>query len=308
MTADPHHDHHGSHAHHGSHDEPDGSVSWEEMAASIELQGEVLISLLDQAIAVIADEARRAGLEVRRIVDLGSGPGVGSTALARAFVQADVVAVDGSAAMASRAEARFDRLGLAGRVTVETTDLPVGLAELGPADLVWAAMVMHHLGDERSTLGAIRSLLDPGGLVALLEFGDPMRFLPDSSPGDQPGLLERLDARNAEWVATMRAALPDATASDDYPTMLAATGFEVVADRLLTTRLEAPLDDAARQVIANHLGRARLQAEPGLDAADLAALDGLLDPDSPQGIGQRDDLVLEWSRHLYLARATTGTG
>ena len=164
---------------------------------------------------------------------------------------------------------------------------------------------MHHLGDERSVLRAIRSTLVPGGLVALLEFGDPQRFLPEGVEAGPPGLLDRVDAILADWVTSMRAALPDATVSDDYPSMLAATGFEVVVDRLLATLLDPPLGVPERKVILNHLTRMRDLAAPKLDAGDVAALDLLLDPTAPEGILQREDIVLEASRHLYLARAVS---
>jgi hypothetical protein len=94
--------------------------------------------------------------------------------------------------------------------------------------------------------------------------------------------------------------------SDDYPAMLAETGFEVIADRLVTTHLDAPLGTAERTVIVNHLTRLRDHATPQLDAAETAALDLLLDPDAPESIHRRNDTMIEGSRHLYLARAIAG--
>ena len=67
--------------------------------------------LADEAITLCADRFAAAGITVRRVIDLGCGPGVGTALLAEAFPSATVVAVDSSAAMLARAEARVARLG-----------------------------------------------------------------------------------------------------------------------------------------------------------------------------------------------------
>src|SRR4051812_48019152 len=96
--------------HHHDHDAPALDFDSAEMAAFAEMDGEIFLDLTRQATAVLADLCDRRGLEVRRVVDLGSGPGVGSCCLAERFGHASVVAADGSAAMLDRAEARAARL------------------------------------------------------------------------------------------------------------------------------------------------------------------------------------------------------
>ena len=46
-----------------------------------------------------------------------------------------------------RAEQRAKRLGV--RLRTQLTQFPEGLAELPPADLVWSAQVVHHVGDQQ---------------------------------------------------------------------------------------------------------------------------------------------------------------
>ena len=82
-----HHDHPQHHHHHHEHDDMD----WGAMGEKIELEGEVLAGFVHDAARSIKD--RLAGAPVCTIVDIGSGPGVGSCILAGAFPEATVTAV-----------------------------------------------------------------------------------------------------------------------------------------------------------------------------------------------------------------------
>jgi trans-aconitate methyltransferase len=285
---------HGDHAH---------DFDWAAMVSFAEADAEVLMPFLDGAISAVTALAAEGGLDVRRIVDVGSGPGVAACALAERFAGATVVAADGSTEMLANVEARAQRLGVAAQVETRVVDLPEGIDGLGPADLVWMSMVLHHVGDEAAALRGLRSKLDAGGLLALVEFGDPLRVVPDDVDLGRPGLWARIDAAYAEWMAGMRASLPGATVSADYPTMLAAAGFEVAIDRIVPVRLEPPLDPQARQVAAGYAERMRRHIETYADPADLAALDILIDGDSPESIVRRPDAFLHVSRHLFVCRA-----
>lgn len=276
------------HHHHLDFDSP-------EMAARAELEGEVLAGLVTDATATLAELCRRHGVEVRRILDLGCGPGVGTCVLAERFGAATVVAADGSATMLAHARARAERLGLADRVETRLVELPGGLATLGRADVAWASMALHHVGDEVDALRGIRDLLAPGGLLALVEHAGPVRILGEDPDLGRPGLWERLDAAWAAWFAGMRATLPGATESAGYPEMLQAAGFDVAADAMLTLAVDPPLDDQGRRFAHGQVSRAREHLQPYAALADLAALEGLLD---------EPEARIEVSRHLYVARAT----
>ena len=273
------------------------------MVAHAELEGEVFGGLTMQAVGVLAQKHAAGGGAVRRLLDLGSGPGVGTCVLAERFASAHVVAVDGSAAMLARVTERAERLGLASRVETRQVELADDLAALGQADVVWASLALHHIGDEAAALRGIHGCLRPGGLLALVEIGEPLRLEGRDAHLGRPGLWERLDMASVAWFADMRAGLPGTTASTDYPTMLGATGFEVLVDELLTFVLDPPLDAQARQLARRHLEQTRARLANHAAQPDLDALDELLDADSEHSITGRDDIAMRISRRLFIARA-----
>jgi SAM-dependent methyltransferase len=290
--------------HEHSHHPPD--LDWAAMVEFAEAEGEVLLPFLTETASLLAGMCDREGLEVRRIVDVGCGPGVGSCVLAQRFAPATVVAADGSAEMLANVEARARRLGLWDRMETRVLELPDGLPALGQADLVWASMVLHHVGDEAAGLRGLRAVLRPGHLLALVEFGDPLRLLPEDVDLGRPGLWERLDAARAAWLADMRAGLPGAAPSAEYQTMLEAAGFEVLVDRVVPVHVGPPLDARARELAHRHLGNLRPRLEPYADPADLEALEVLADGEGAAGILGRDDAVYHASRRLLVARAAHG--
>jgi SAM-dependent methyltransferase len=299
---DHHHGDHGDDRHHVHFDDP-------EAVARAEQEGEALAGLVDRAITVLAARADADGLSVTRILDVGCGPGGATLALARRFTGAAVLAVDGSAVMLARTAERAAEAGLDHRVTTRQVELPDGLDTLADADgawsadVAWASLVLHHVGDEADALRRLRARLVPGGLLALVEMADPVRLVVDDAALGRPGLSDRLDAGWANWFAGMRAALPDAVPSAPYPAMLAAAGFEVVHDEVLTLALDPPLDEPGRAFAIRHLHNARERMSDPVDAADLAALDRLADETVPDSVAHRDDIGLRVTRHLFVARA-----
>lgn len=279
---------------------------WAAMVAYTEREGEVVLPFLVNAASLLARMCARDGLEVRRIVDVGCGPGVGTCVLAAQFTAATVVATDGSPEMLANVVARAERIGLSDRVETRVVEMPDGLTSLGQADLVWASMVLHHVGDEVAALRGLRALLPPGHLLALVEFGDPLRLLPDEVDLGRPGLWERLDAARAAWLADMRAGLPGAATSSEYPTMLESAGFEVLVDRVVPVHVDAPLDARARELVQHHVSNMRARLGRYADPADLDVIDALADETNPAGIAQRDDAVYHASRRLLVARAVHG--
>jgi SAM-dependent methyltransferase len=290
-------DHSPGHAHHT------GDIDWAAMAAHLELQADVLLPYVSETVESAAQLCRRDGLEVRCIIDIGSGPGVATCELARVFALATVVAADGSEALLERAAARAEAAGLSNRVTTRTVELPDGIEGLGRADLIWMAMVLHHVGDESAMLRLVHGQLNPRGLLILVEHGDPLRFLPDGADPGRPGLTDRLAAADTAWLATMRAGLPDSTPSTGYTAMLEAAGFELLVDRIAHVRLPPPLSTAGRQVVLGHLRRMRELFGDHLEEQDLKTLDVLIDAAHPLGIMRRPDVFLDASRHIYIARA-----
>jgi SAM-dependent methyltransferase len=294
------------HHHHGhvALDEAD----WEALAAHTELEGDLLLAFVTDSARWIAELRPLDSPPVRRVLDIGSGPGVGTCELARLFPDAHVVAVDGSPAMLDRTTQRAAAHGLDQRITTHLAELPDGLDGLEPAEVIWASMSLHHIGDETNALAVLRDLLAPSGLLAVAEMAEPMRVLPDDLDVGRPGLADRLNRAESDWFAAMRAGLSGSVPSSDLESMLSSAGFEMVGSRLLHERFDPPLSDAARQVVAGRLRRARHQLAELLDDDDLRALDVLTDDNDPHSVVRRPDVFVAASRQIVVARVRQGTG
>jgi len=295
-----------SHDHHGRvHlDEED----WRALAADTELEGEVLLSFVTGTADWVEALRGPDATPVRRVIDIGSGPGVATCELARRFPEAQVVAVDSSPSMLDRTSQRAAEHGLDARVTTHLAELPHGLDDLGQADVIWASMSLHHVGDEVASLRALRGHLGPQGLIAIAERAEPMRVLPADLDLGRPGLVERLDLAGRAWFAHMREGLEGSVPSADLATMLASAGFEVVGSRLALEHLDAPLADDARRLALGHLRRLRHQFDEEIDVADRQALDVLTDADDPRGVMHRADVFVAASRQIMIGRPGAPAG
>ena len=299
MTCDEHHTHrHHAHA-------PD-EREWRAMVDQVELEGEVLLSFVTDTADWVTELRHADAPPLRRILDIGSGPGVGTCELARLFPAAAVTAVDNSPAMLERTTRRAAEHGLADRVSTHLGEVPVGLDGLGSADLIWASMSLHHIGDEVGSLQVIRELVRPHGLLAIAEFGEPMRMLPDAIGFGRPGLFERLDHVGATWLKQMRDGLTGSVVSTDLASMLASAGFDVVDSRLSRQRIDAPLPENARRFALGYLRRARNQFQGLIEDDDLLALDVLTDPDDELSVVHRPDVFVDASRQIVIARPVGG--
>lgn len=288
---------HEQHGHGHDHRQAPGDRDWGAMADHIELDGEVLAPLLDDALARLV--AAVGDGPVRRVVDAGSGPGVGTVALALAFPGAQVTALDAAEPLLPWVTARAERFGVADRVTAAVADLEHGLAVEGPVDVVWSSMVLHHVADPRRVLRDAYAALRPGGVLAVVEFGPPTSTLPADLGFGAPGFTERYDAAFRAAVADH---LPPGAFDLDWPALLATAGFDLVDTALVRTDLPAPLGDAGRRWVRRGLGQASPLVRERLDADDLATLDVLADDDDPRGARQRADLEVHAARRLFLAR------
>ena len=272
---------------------------WEEFLDQTEREGELLVGFVTGT-AERVKELR--GAPVRRVLDVGSGPGVGTCELARCFPEAHVVALDGSPATLARVMERAGEHGLSDRISTHHAELPNGLDGLEPVDVIWASMALHHVGDEVALLRSLHDLLAPAGIIAISEVAEPMRVLPDEVDVARPGLAYRLADAGTAWFAAMREGLEGAVPSADVASMLAAAGFDVVDSRTVHQRFDPPLPDAARQVVLGNLRRTRTRLEERLDADDLAAIDVLIDEDDPRSVAHRPDAFVAASRQIVIGR------
>ncbi|MFF1832731.1 class I SAM-dependent methyltransferase [Streptomyces sp. NPDC058231] len=305
-THTDHGSHHaGTHGHHDrathSHRHDDTEFDWDVMGPLLEQNGELSTPQYTAAARWIA--GLPTAPRVRRVLDIGSGPGVIACLLAEEFPQAEVVAVDGTPALLEHTRARADRLGLGDRVRTLHAALPDELAKLGEADLIWAGNALHHMGDQRAALAGFAGLLRPGGTVALVEGGLPPRQLPRDIGFGRPGLEARLDALTAERFEEMRAALPGATReTEDWSALFAAVGLAPQGTRSFLLDLPAPLSGPALGHVVAEFTRRREALADQLAADDVAALDRLLDPEDPAGLHHRPDVFLLTARTVHLGR------
>lgn len=275
------------------------------MAASTEEYGEVFADFATHAIAWL-NELRSSAKPVEHVIDIGSGPGVASCAFAEAFPHALVTAADSSPAMLERATARAERLGVGERVRVVRAELPDDVGGLGTADVVWVSTALHHVGDEVAALRTMGGMLRPGGMIIIAEFppGEShMTVLPPSIDDELPGFRERVADVRKEWFASMRAGLAGSTPSRAVEDMVRAAGLEVVGSRVERIRIEAPLSDMARRVVAKDLDMLITQMGTYLDEADKVVLQQLHDPNNGRNLVERPDAVIDAARLIVVARA-----
>lgn len=257
------------------------------MAEVLELDAAVLQAYLAELIDWLGDLADG---EPRRIVDLGSGTGTGSLALAQRFTQADITAVDLSPQMLHLLSKKADAHNLSDRVRGVRADLSEGWPQLESSDLVWAAASLHHMPDPDRALAGAFDNLRPGGLLAVTEMDFFPRFLPDEIGVGRPGLEARLHA-------TLNPA-----PSVDWTAHLVRAGFVVEAMRPFVIDLPAPLPPAAARYAQVCLQKQRSHLEGRLPDGDLAALDAVLDGDGPHSLLRRDDLTVRSTRTTWAAR------
>ncbi|WHT21299.1 methyltransferase domain-containing protein [Crossiella sp. CA-258035] len=270
-------------------------IDWTAMADLLEREGETNAPYVTQALAELSH------LSPNRVLDIGSGPGVAACQLAATFPEADVIAVDGAPGLLDRAEQRAKRLGVT--LHTQVAEFPDGLAELGPADLVWSSQVVHHVGDQQDALNRLTALLNPGGELAITEGGLPIRAFPRDLGFGRPGLAARLDAAIADRFNAMRADLPGSvTVAEDWRTLLANAGLTAVRSKTFLIDHPAPLSTSHRQFIRHSLERQRHMATEVLDAEDLATMDRLLDPADPASVDQRQDLFFLTARTVHYGR------
>jgi SAM-dependent methyltransferase len=115
---------------------------------------------------VVQQAKDRSDGAVRRVAELGPGPGVGLQALLAQFDEAHVWGVDLSSVMLAQARKRNQSAVATGRLTLLEGDTSE-LRASEPADLVMANHVVYFWRDPVAEMSRIRGCLRAGGLLAL---------------------------------------------------------------------------------------------------------------------------------------------
>ncbi|WP_046494186.1 class I SAM-dependent methyltransferase [Streptomyces odonnellii] len=276
---------------HGHHDQQHYDTDGQ--AEILDLDAEVLAEHIASITAWLPLET-----DPRHIVDLGCGTGAGTFALLDRFPEAHVIAADTSPGHLKRL--REKACAQHGDARVRTVQADLGAADwpdLGTPDLVWASASMHHMAHPHRALRAVHGILAPGGLFAVVELSGFPRFLPENAPEDRPGLEDRchaaMDGFHAEHVPHRGA---------DWGPMLTGAGFTLEGERTVTVNIEGSRSEAIGRYALGALRRIRHSVVDALSPLDLAALDRLLDTDSPHSILRRDDLSVRTERTVWAAR------
>lgn len=101
-----------------------------------------------------------------RVLELGSGPGIGLRHLLATFPNADVYGVDPSAEMRAQAQSRNAQAVAQGRLTF-LDGVGFDAAALDPFDLVMAVHVLYFWAEPAHQLRTLHAALAPGGHIVL---------------------------------------------------------------------------------------------------------------------------------------------
>lgn len=107
------------------------------------------------------DLIHRIGISPKTILDIGCGPGNSTNQLAGHFPGAEILGIDSSENMLSRARATYPDMKFL-KCTV-----PDGLAELPDFDLIFSNACLHWIPDHERLLPALIGRLNPGGMLAV---------------------------------------------------------------------------------------------------------------------------------------------
>jgi SAM-dependent methyltransferase len=254
---------------------------------------------------LVEASGRPEGSGPQRVLDVGCGAGGAACAFAEAVAPGVVVGFDRDPRLLAIARRRAADTGIAGHHVLgwscaAVDALPV---EPGSADLVWASGVIHHLPDQQAAIGTLAALLRPGGRLALIEGGLPVRCLPFDIGLGRVGLEARLDEARSRWFADMRGELLGPPLPYGWPEALRRAGLVDIQARSFLAEAPPPLDDVGRQVAERHLRSALTELDDRLAPDDRDTIARLLDPDDAAYIGGRDDLMVTAVRTLNVGTA-----
>ena len=260
-----HHDHHShAHAHGHSHSEQD---PWTQLpdgyAERLDLESRLSAPIQESAINLLSSALEGTA---ERIVDLGSGSGAGTVALASAFPNARVHAVDLSEQLLEKVCAAAVQAEVTDRVQLHRADLNDGwTAEISTGvDAIWASLSLHHVEKPREVLGQIHDALRPGGVFVLTETPGYARFEPADLSTRRAGLGDRvLDL--VRHVADF---------DTDWDAALEGAGFSTAQRQELEFVASATDTDGAKYLLSQlraHQGQLRENGAPeDADAIDIA--------------------------------------
>ena len=266
-----HHDHHSrAHSHGRSHSAQDPWAQLPEgFAERLTLESRLSAPIQEAAINQLSSTLEGTA---ERIVDLGSGSGAGTVALASAFPNARVHSVDLSEQLLEKIRDAAGQAGVTDRVQLHRADLNEGWPAEIPTgvDAIWASLSLHHVEKPSEMLRQIHVAFRPGGIFVLTETPGDARFEPADIGTGCAGLGDRvLDL--VRHVADF---------DTDWDSALAEAGFSTVQREELEFVASATDPDGAKYLVSQlraHQTQLRERgASEDADALDRAieAIDG----------------------------------
>ncbi len=131
--------------------------------------------------------------ETRRVLDIGTGPGVSAFALAGALPRAHVIGMDFASRMIRRAARHRERLGARNVSLVQADALCLPLRDAS-LDAVTAHSFLYLVPRKEAVLGEVARVLRPGGRAVLLE--------PRAEAPATPSLRAWLRSPHYSWIMT----------------------------------------------------------------------------------------------------------
>jgi SAM-dependent methyltransferase len=285
---------HGHEAAHQRHGHQHGDFSPAETVDILDVEGEVLQEFWDDALSWIRRAAEGAPRE--RLLDLGAGTGTGALGLARYFPGAEVIAIDVAPESLRRLRDKALELGLDSRVTGVEADMDAGWPDLGTFDLTLASMSLHHMSDPSRVLRDVLAATRPGGLIAVAEFAEPLRFLsadPEiGRPGFEDRLIEAVTPAQLEEMPTL---------GSDWSPRLAEAGWRVLEEREFRIDQNPPSHRSANRYARAWFTRLSHGKADSLDPEDRTTLAALLADDGEHSLLGRKDLHIRGVRTITLA-------
>ncbi len=279
-----------SHGHHDGHGHEASPTNDAELAATLNLDADILGSYLKEATSWAAELAATAP---KTVIDVGAGSGVGTVALAQQFPDAAVTALDKSADMLAMTLKAAAGNGFGGRVSDIQADLDEAWPASARADLLWASSSLHEVASPDRVLADMFAALNPGGLLIVIEMNGLPSFLPESmpessalAPGLEPRLHEILAGRGwnhfPEWTPVLERA-----------------GFTVERRQFPTLGDSSP--ELAARYARHFLQRIHQALADTASPADVTSLEVLLG-DGPGSLERRGDLQVRGHRTGWAAR------
>jgi malonyl-CoA O-methyltransferase len=168
-------------------------------------------SLSTQSRGELLERLQFFKLEPQVVVDLGSGPGIGTTELRRKFRGAQLIAIDADFANALAARRRQRFWSRCDALCADACTLPLRAQSV---DLVVSNMLLPHCPSPPRVFAQLQRVLRPGGLVVFSTLG--------------PGALQHVRCRRADAFGL------DGTANDfDMPRLGAAMSEAGLAEPVL---------------------------------------------------------------------------